>query len=274
MSIKSPNEQTGLSRKERLILDAMVGVGKQIVRMEDLTDLVGQNATNPNLILSRLTKKGWLQRLKAGIYRIVPLGSDSANPIPEDAWLIASEIFSPCYIGGWTAAEHWDLTEQIFNKTVVITEKKQRTTEHSIAGLLFRTRSIPGKHIFGTKKIWSYNAPIQISDMHRTLIDVLDDPSIGGGGRAVIDIAKAYAEKKESNPEMLLQYALQLESGATFKRLGFMAEHILRQPATYLKKVEAKCKSGIILLDPQGPKVGPVATRWGLRINIPLADIS
>jgi predicted transcriptional regulator of viral defense system len=273
MSIKSLNKQTGLSKKERLIIDTLVGHGKQIVRVEDLTPLLGQNASNPNLILSRLTKKGWLQRLRAGTYRIVPLGSDSANPVPEDAWLIATEIFSPCYMGGWTAAEHWDLTEQIFNKTIVITGKKQRTTEHSIAGLLFRTRTISAKHIFGTQKIWSHNVPIQISDMHRTLIDILDDPSIGGGGRAAIDIAKIYAEKKEANPEVLLQYALQLECGAVFKRLGFVGENILRMPETFLEQVHRKCKSGIIMLDPQGPKTGPVFARWGIRINIPLADI-
>jgi len=43
MSIKSSNEQTGLSRKERLIIDAIVGHGKQIVRVEDLTPLYERN---------------------------------------------------------------------------------------------------------------------------------------------------------------------------------------------------------------------------------------
>jgi hypothetical protein len=30
-------------------------------------------------------------------------------------WLVAHKLFSPCYIGGWIAAHHWGLTEQIFN---------------------------------------------------------------------------------------------------------------------------------------------------------------
>jgi len=274
MNIKSSSSQTGLSRGERHIIDSLVGQGKQIFRSGDLLLLLGAGTSSVNLILSRLTKKGWLQRLKAGTYRVVPLGSDSANPVPEDAWLIAAEIFPPCYIGGWTAAEHWDLTEQIFNKTLVFTGKKQRTIEHIIAGLLFRTRFIPEKYIFGTQKVWSHNVPIRVSDIHRTVIDILNDPSIGGGGRAAVDISKSYAEKKEANPEILWQYALQLESGAVFKRLGFVAESLLRTPKTYLERVKKKCRQGIIMFDPQGPKTGPINTKWGIQINIPLADVT
>jgi hypothetical protein len=44
-------------------------------------------------------------------------------------------------------------------------------------------------------------------------------------------------------------------------------------PDDYLARVRTKCKSGIILLDPHGPKTGPILTHWGLRANIPLQDI-
>ena len=73
---------------------------------------------------------------------------------------------------------------------------------------------------------------------------------------------------------MLWQYALKLESGGAFKRLGFAAENVLRLPDIYLAKIQAKCKKGILLLDPSGPKAGPVNRRWGIRVNIPLIDIS
>ncbi|HVU54627.1 MAG TPA: type IV toxin-antitoxin system AbiEi family antitoxin domain-containing protein [Puia sp.] len=273
MSFKSINK-TGLSHQERLIIDTFVSQDRQILRTEDLLNLLKPSSSNPHLILSRLAKKGWLQRLRSGIYRIVPLGSDSSNPIPEDAWYIASKIFAPCYIGGWSAAEHWDLTEQIYNSTIVFTGKKQRTIRHNIAGLLFETHFISENHIFGIQKIWSNNQPIQISDLHRTLIDIFHNPSIGGGGRALIDIAKAYTKKKEFDPEKLWQYAIQLESGAVFKRLGMVGEKILNMPAAILDEIQLKCKQGIILLDPQGPKTGQINKRWGIRINIPVADLA
>lgn len=271
-SEKSP-ALAGLSQAERLLIDTLVRQGQFILRATDLEQMAGLSIKNPNLTLSRLYKKGWLQRLKSGVYRLLPLGSDSVDPIPEDPWLVATELFSPCYIGGWTATEHWDLTEQIYNTTLVFSAQKQRATKQKIAGLDFKIRFLPEKHIFGIKKIWFGKQSIQISDIHRTLIDVLNDPSTGGGGRALIDIAKTYAEKKEANPEILWQYSQQLDSGVVFKRLGLIAEDILKMQEPYLEKIRARCKTGTVLLDPRGPNSGPIRTHWKLRINIPLKDL-
>jgi predicted transcriptional regulator of viral defense system len=267
-------KRAGLGNKERQLIDSIVGSGKTIIHGSELQQEFGYSRAAANLMLSRLHKKGWLQRLKAGVYRIVPLGSDSANPIPEDAWAIAMEMFAPAYIGGWTAAEHWDLTEQIFNTTVVFSAHKQKSTGQTVIGLSFKIKFLQKQHLFGTTKIWSENMPIQLSDLHRTIIDVLDDPAIGGGGRSMVDIFIAYKGRKEADPEVLWQYAQRLDNGGIFKRLGFLSERILKAPVDYLKKVQAECKTGIVLLDPQGPRTGPIIKKWGIRINIPLADLA
>ncbi|MCD6046796.1 MAG: hypothetical protein K0S08_443 [Gammaproteobacteria bacterium] len=274
MRLKYIKSQDGVSQLERQIIDTMIRMGKLAVRATDLEKEFGYSRTNANLALSRLCKKGWLQRLKSGVYKIVPLGSDNANPIPEDAWAIAMELFSPCYISGWPAAEHWDLTEQIFNSTVIFTAQKQRKREQSIAGLTYITKFISEENIFGTKKIWSSNKPVLIADIHRTIIDVLDNPEIGGGGRHTIEIVQAYFQKKEADPEILWQYAERLNHGAVFRRLGFVAEKIMHMPDSWLEKLQAKIKTGIINLDPNGPDSGPIITKWGIRINIPLEDFS
>jgi predicted transcriptional regulator of viral defense system len=274
MNLESNNRQAGIGQVERQVIDSMTRLGKIVVRAKDLEREFRYKQKYSSLILSRLCKKGWLQRLGSGIYRIVPLGSDSANPMPEDAWAIAMELFSPCYISGWTAAEHWGLTDQIFNSTVILTGHKQRKKDHNIAGLIYRTKSIPQKDLFGTKKIWSSNKPILIADIHKTIIDTLDDPEIGGGGRHTVDIIKAYWQQKEASPDLLLQYAEQLDHGAVFKRLGFVGDKIMHLPTSWLEKLRPKIKSGIINFDPNGPSSGPIMTKWGIRINIPLGDIS
>ncbi len=274
MNLEYNESQAGIGQAERRVLETMSRLGKTVIRATDLERELGYSRAVSNLVLSRLTKKGWLQRLKSGIYRIVPLGSESATPIPEDAWSIAMELFSPCYISGWTAGEHWELTEQIFNSTVIFTAQKQRKKDIIAAGLNYRTKSIPAKDIFGTKKIWSSNTPILIADMHRTIIDALDDPEIGGGARHTIDMVKAYMKHKDANPEILFQYAEKLKHGGVFKRLGFIAEKIMHLPKSYLDKVHSKIKSGIINLDPHGSNTGSIITKWGIRINIPLGDIS
>lgn len=273
MNSKYNEVAAGIGQVERQVLDTLSRVGKPVIRASDLEAAMGLSRAMSNLMLSRLCKKGWIQRLRSGIYRIIPLGSEDANPMPDDAWAIAAELFSPCYISGWTAAEHWDLTEQIFNSTVVFTTQKQKKKEHLICGLKYRTKSAALKDIFGTKKIWSSNTQIQIADLHRTIIDILDDPEIGGGGRQAVDIVKEYFQHKDANLEVLYQYAEKLGRGAVFKRLGFLAEIFTRPASSLLEKLHSKIKAGIINFDPHGPHSGPIITKWGIRINIPLSDI-
>jgi predicted transcriptional regulator of viral defense system len=196
----------GIGQAERRVLDAMAKLGKLAIRACDLEQQLGYTRKKANLVLCRLSKKGWLQRLKSGVYRAIPPGAD-ANSIAEDAWAIAMELFSPCYISGWTAAEHWELTEQIFNSTVVFTTQKQRKKQLVISGLNYVTKVVNAKDIFGTQKLWSSNTPVLIADIHKTIIDILNDPQIGGGGRHVIDIIKAYLQNKNASPSTLWQYA-------------------------------------------------------------------
>lgn len=273
MHLKYHTLKAGIGSTEREIIDALAQLGKAVIRADDL-EASGYDKKRANLVLSRLCKKGWLQRLKSGFYRIIPLGSDNVDSIPEDAWAIAMELFPPAYISGWTAAEHWELTEQIFNSTVIFTSQKQRKKNIVIAGLTYRIKFITEKNIFGTIKIWSSNKPVFIADIHRTIIDILDDPEIGGGGRHMIDIVKAYISHKDANPEILWQYAEKLGHGVVFKRLGFVAEKLMHVSSSLLDKIHAKIKTGIINLDPHGPHEGPIITRWGIKINIPLEDIT
>lgn len=37
---------------------------------------------------------------------------------------MAAKVFEPCYIGDWSAAECWDLTEQVFREVVVVTSRQ------------------------------------------------------------------------------------------------------------------------------------------------------
>jgi predicted transcriptional regulator of viral defense system len=273
MNKKYTNEKLGTGHIERSILDRMSSTGKTVIRAHDIESELGYSRRQANLILSRLTKKGWLQRLRAGIYRIIPLGSES-NPIPDDSWAIAMEIFSPCYISGWTAAEYWELTEQIFNSTVIFTCHKQRKKDQIVAGLRFRTKCIAPNYIFGTKTIWSTNKKIVIADLHRAVIDSLDDPLIGGGARHTLDIVKAYKNHPEVSPEILIKYAEELNHGSVIKRLGFIAENILHLPEPLLERLSSKLNQGVIKFDPNGPNSGPIISKWRIRLNIPLGDIS
>lgn len=240
-------------------------------------DLVPQlAATRPaaNLLLSRLARKGWVQRLRRGIYTVVPLSSQARPVIVQDPLATAMGLFPPCYISGWTAAEYWDLTEQIHNIVVVYSAKPQRRGTQSIGGVTYRVRQVKPDTIFGTTRLWAGTVAIELADVHRTVIDVLDAPEMGGGGRQMIDIVRAYWSKPTADPQALLALAVRLKKGTLFKRLGFTTETFGRADEKWMAACRGHLSAGVSLLDPRGPAQGPIFTRWRLRINLPIGDLS
>ena len=61
-----------------------------------------------------LAERGWLVRARHGLCTPVPL--DAATPADwvDDPWLIAAKLYPTGYVGGWSACEHWGLTDQLF----------------------------------------------------------------------------------------------------------------------------------------------------------------
>ena len=260
----------GLAVRERRLLSDVIASEKPTVSAADVVQLLGVTRTHANLMLSRLCKKGWLQRLKRGVYAPVPISSKTDKPIPEDPFAVASALFAPCYISGWSAAEHWDLTEQISNTVVVITSRRLRSTKHLVARLRYRTKYISEDLLFGTTKVWFGAVPTELADPHRTIVDVLSWPDLGGGGRQTLDIVRAYWKSEHANPDRLLEYAQRLRNGALFKRLGLTTELFADPGDEWSARCRRGMTKGVALLDPSGPRRGKIISRWRIRLNVPL----
>jgi predicted transcriptional regulator of viral defense system len=111
-----------------------------------------------------------------------------------------------------------------------------------------------------------------MADVHRTLVDILDAPGMGGGGRQMIDTVRTYWGKRTADPQALFAMAARLKRGTVFKRLGFTTEALGNADERWLAACQKHLSAGVSLLDPSGPARGPINTRWRLRINVPIAD--
>jgi predicted transcriptional regulator of viral defense system len=194
----------------------------------------------------------------------VPLDSLASEQVLDDPWVLVAALFSPAYIGGRTAAEYWDLTEQIFRDIVVITSQPVRDKDQIRHGAQFTLKHVRNDKIFGTKTVWRRHTKVAVSDIHRTIIDMLDEPVLGGGIQHVADCLKAYLNRADRDDAKLVEYATRVGNGAIFKRLGFLAE---REPGT--ETLVTSCKqrmtTGTAKLDPalDCPRL---ATRWRLWV--------
>jgi hypothetical protein len=67
-----------------------------------------------------------------------------------------------------------------------------RRAHQTVHGTEFVVRHISEDKLFGTRAIWRGQVKIQVSDVHRTVIDLLNSPADGGGIRHVADCLRAY----------------------------------------------------------------------------------
>lgn len=272
MHLKHKKEapMAGLSRRERGIIDSFFASDKSAITAEDLIRILPMPRFKANQILTRLQHKGWLNRIKRGVYVTVPLGSSSSQPALSDAWPLTMTLFNPCFISGWSAAEHWNLTEQISNTVSIVTTSKQRHKQQSLSGVTFLTRTVQQQRFFGAKELWFGSQKIKIASPERMVIDLLDDPDFGGGARQSLDVVQAYWKSKHVNAALLLEYAERFDRGTVFKRLGFTAELFGKVDEKWLNLCHKGISKGISNLDPNGPNSGKISSRWNLRINLPI----
>lgn len=223
--------------------------------------------------LSRWAKQGWLTRIKRGLYAIVPMDATSTEQSLEDTWLLIPELFSPCYVGGWSAAEHWDLTEQIFRETCILTERPVAHKKIEIHNIPFMLTHIQKSLNFGTRTVWRKNIKILVSDPHKTILDMLHNPKLGGGIQHVVDCFKEYIKNIHYDPDKLAEYATKLNNGGVFKRLGFLSSRILGDDHPLTILCEKHLTQGLAYIDPS-IKSGKLITRWRLYVpsNLQLPD--
>jgi len=180
----------GLGKADRERLSAVLRGTKGTISVAEATVILAMPSTTTAKLLSRWANKGWLSRVRRGLYIPVPLESPTADIPLEDAWVIADKLFSPCYIGGWSAAEYWDLTEQMFRTVIVLTEQRPRDRKPIIKGTEFLLRTVPAKSMFGLKTVWRGQVKVNVSDPTRTILDMLSAPLLAGGLRSTVDMFK------------------------------------------------------------------------------------
>ena len=222
MALKSER----FSSQGRARLSAVLQTAKDLVTIEDAVKALGVGRPAATKLLARWKQQGWLKRVGPGLYAPIPLDASTTAQVLKDPWVLVPALFTPCYVGGWTAAEHWNLTEQLFRSIFVFTTQSFRSKEQTVQGVSFMLKRIPEKALFGVKTLWRGQARVNISDKHRTIVDLLASPEVGGGIRHVEHCLRNYLRDAEANTETLISYAEKLGNGAVFKRLGFLTSHI------------------------------------------------
>jgi len=256
---------SGIGKADRNRLSKILRSFNEAISVSDAAGILNMTAANASKILSRFAAKGWLSRVKYGLYIPVPLEASQPDVPLEDPWIIVEKLFSPCYIGGWSAAEYHGLTEQIFRTILVMTTKEPRKRELTLKGIKFKTKTVQEKALFGLRGVWRGKTKVNVSDLSRTMIDLLVEPALGGGLRPTIEIFENYLNVQKNDLRQLIEYGDKLNNGAVFKRLGYLLEKYTPNENFLLKECRKRLTAGYAKLDPSLPCI-KLVTKWNLWV--------
>jgi predicted transcriptional regulator of viral defense system len=218
-------------------------------------------------LLSAMTKRGLLMRLKDGIYYIIPYEQNAETYIPD--WhLIAEHLVNDVkhYIGYYSALQIHNLLTQPSLKEQIVVSKQIRPSELKIKDVPFQFIYHNKKHFFGAKNIWidSFNK-VLCSDLEKTFIDCLFKPDYAGG---IVEVARAiYTSKDKIKYDTLLEYVKKFDSQAVTKRLGFLLE-TLGINTCILQELQKMKTASYVVLDTELPKTGKRISRWSIQQNL------
>jgi predicted transcriptional regulator of viral defense system len=249
---KDKNEMAGIGKLSRQRLSKVLHSAKGgRITSKSVAEALSVGLAQARAFLASWSENGWLSRVRRGVYAPIDIAATSSDHSLIDPWIVANELFSPCYIGGWSAAEYWGLTEQIFESTLVITSKHINGKKQTAGNMTFLIKKTKATKAFGLKTVWKEQLKVQVSDPHKTIIDMFDDPSIGGGMRSVIDFFHQYLSSSHFNADIFLEYASKLNNKAIFKRLGFVLSKIKPDATILIEYCKKNISEGNSQLDPQ-----------------------
>ncbi len=253
-----------LSQQETEFLLYFSASGKRLIRFEEAEEYFQSKIKTANT-LSRLTHKGWLQRLERSLYLIIPLEAGPERTWSENSFIIGNQLISPSAIAYWSAYRFWNWTEQLPNTVFIQTTKRKKSI--NIQQTEYRFISICEKHFFGVISRSLEETKIYVTDQEKTLIDSADRPDLCGGILQLYNVIKIASQSIDWRK--MDQYLIHWGKSVVVKRLGFLVETAAIQiPEGILPHWQKLISKGISPLEPGFTQKGPIVTRWQIQINI------
>ncbi len=235
---------------------------KRVFTIGEAVRITGLDRNTLKVLLSRLEKRGWVERIEKGKYIIIPLGAEKGEYTLHE-FIIGSLLVKPSAIAYWSALNYHGFTEQIPSTVFVQTTARKKKQDLRIFGVRYKIIRIMPEKYFGVEKIWIEEFQVPITNREKTVIDCLDKPRYCGG---IIEATKAFREELEG--EKLREYALRMNNSAVIRRLGYLCDYFgvnidLPKPKT----------RNYILLDPTMPREGNVEGKWKIIANVELEGL-
>ncbi|MFP4197712.1 MAG: MarR family transcriptional regulator [Methanomassiliicoccales archaeon] len=233
-----------VSRRESQVIDEIERRDMTVFSPTDVRRFLDLSPGNAYRILNNMEEKGLVKRIERGKYVLREKWEEM------DLLEIVSELFTPSYIGFWSALHFHGMTDQVPRKVFVTTTKRKRSMELQGQEVYFVT--VKRSMFFGYERY----GRIVVSDREKTIVDCLRHPEYGGGIRQV-----AEAIDDSLDESTLVDYAERMGSPTVASRLGYLLDTEGMRTSGLERLV-----GGYTKLDPDMDMSNPVS-KWKIYAN-------
>lgn len=249
-----------LSKQEYDLLSTFTIKNQKIITTKDIKASFKFSEGKTRVVLHRLEKKGWLERIEKGKYLIVPL--EGREGWAEHPFVPIPKLVKNYYVSYRTALAYYGFTEQMPYYVFVATTERKRSLEFQ--GYLYKFVRISNRKLFGYDKIKISDTEINIADKEKTIIDCLEKEKYAG---SIIEIFKALHNNKEQfDFNKMADYALKMGNQSLIRRLGYLLD-LIKQDTKKLEKNTGKFRY-IYLSNSFPEKKYGIVNKWKLVLNL------
>jgi len=181
----------------------------------------------PNTRKSLLTyyrKQGRIIHVRRGLYATVPLGSDPTSS-PVDPYLVAAKMSKDAVLAYHTALEFHGKAYSAYTNLHYVSRYKSlplRFQSHEFTCTLVpHLLRVKSKEMFGVNSHKRSGVELQVTNLERTFVDVLDRPDLTGSWE---EIWRSLESVEFFDLDQVVEYVLLLENATTAAKVGFFLE--------------------------------------------------
>jgi len=262
-------ESTGpsLSKREVAILAGWERTGVNRITTADLATALDVSRPTAAVILSRLANKGAIDRVGRGVYGVRPMRAIGVPWATSGLVAVANLLDGlDYYVGGSVALTTHHLTEQVYHSVVDVFVTNRPTDRRlGSAWIVFHTICLPRVNHPGITDILIGQTTVRMSDPERTLLDLVDRPSLLGSARSALGVVRDALARVDV--DRLISYASSWPRRSTRQRLGYLLEQagVSRARLAPLLQGERPTQVAPLLVDE--PRRGPIHSPWRVRAN-------
>ncbi len=212
----SPTEQKIYSRT----------YSKRVVATEDVRDVVGRGHKCADYI-NNLREKGYFQKIRKGLYAVVPPNLVNTDEMRPDKFIVASKIRNQYYISHHSALELQGLAQSVFS--VVWITSKNPGRSFSFQDIDYRI--ITTKHFFGYEAMDYLGVPIKVSDTERTVLDCIRNHKYAGGWE---ELMKSLENLPYLDLEKIMDYLGRFNEKSLYQKAGFVLQSLDIEMSRYV----------------------------------------